>query len=62
MIVPPVCKCCGAETERLAVVMDPFMDSSYGVCADCMAPLYEGYRKHLTRHLAAAVATEGQEA
>ena len=38
-LVRPICACCGAATEALAVVMDPFSDSCYGVCAACMEPI-----------------------
>lgn len=39
-IVKPVCACCGMETKALAVVMDPFLDSCYGVCRKCLASLH----------------------
>ena len=39
-LVRPICAVCGAKTEVLAVVMDPFMDSCYGVCQSCMADLH----------------------
>ena len=40
-LVREVCACCGEKTAVLAVIMDPFTDSCYGVCRTCMGPLYE---------------------
>lgn len=39
-LVTSICVACGTVTERLAVVMDPFMDQSYGICEECLAPLH----------------------
>lgn len=57
-VLEPICVCCGTKTERLAVVMDPFMDQSYGVCEECLAPLHSKQWETLRRLLGSDNVTE----
>ncbi len=59
-IVGNHCGGCGAEAAMLAVVMDPFSDSCYGLCQTCMAPIFEKRGLRIGDSLAALA--EGQEA
>lgn len=60
-LVRPVCATCGAKTERLAVVMDPFTDSCYGVCAECMAALHSMRGQEILKSLTLAASNTGTE-
>jgi hypothetical protein len=53
-LVRPVCACCGAKTDQLAIVMDPWVDSCYGVCQACMAPLWKNYHQQMVQSLTAS--------
>lgn len=50
-IVKAICVSCGTQTERLAVVMDPFVDQSYGVCEECLGPIHAGMWETLRTQL-----------
>jgi len=39
-LVGSKCRGCGREA-LLAVIMDPFSDSCYGLCRECMTPIFE---------------------
>jgi hypothetical protein len=43
----PKCVCCGTATHELATVLDPWLDASYGVCIECLAPLHDAYLTRL---------------
>jgi hypothetical protein len=43
----PQCVCCGTNTAELASVLDPWLDASYGVCVECIAPLHNAYMNQL---------------
>jgi hypothetical protein len=48
MAFPPTkCGACGAEplNRQLAIVSDPFTDQTYGLCKNCLSPIYETMSK-----------------
>jgi hypothetical protein len=57
-LVRPVCASCGAKTEALAVVMDPFMDACYGVCNQCLSALHAQQNERIRESLAVAAEEE----
>lgn len=57
ILVAPVCRTCGAKTEQLAVIMDPFLDSCYGVCRTCLDHLHARYMGQLSASLSASIRT-----
>lgn len=53
------CVLCGRNDGPLAIVADPFLDQSYGLCADCLAPIHVKFYERLrSLHL---VAEEGEK-
>lgn len=60
--IKAICVSCGTQTERLAVVMDPFVDQSYGVCKECLGPIHAGMWKTLRDSLELANASSQEQA
>lgn len=58
--VRPVCVTCGAKTEALATVMDPFMDSCYGVCRDCLSSLHQRQMVEIGKNLDRLMAEQAE--
>jgi len=55
------CAVCGLEAWQLASVSDPFVDSCYSVCRDCLAPLWVKMAETRRREFAEAEALRAGE-